>query len=179
MIITQCTLDVVFVSAICRERAICPKPIHARTRFVHQILIANVSQDLQATGKSIMRPLYYDFSLSGSFVANVTRFNVPAVIHQFMLGNYKFSFVSFTSAHSEDIGQQLLIAPVGEAGVTAKEVYLPVLGDNIGISGATWKHWWTDEDFGSGGNFVNISAPLDAIPVFYLGSKDDILSGSV
>uniref|UniRef100_A0A0W0F472 Glycoside hydrolase family 31 protein n=1 Tax=Moniliophthora roreri TaxID=221103 RepID=A0A0W0F472_MONRR len=123
--------------------------------------VKKLFQDLQATGKSIMRPLYYDFSLSDPFVANATRFNEPAVIHQFMLG------------------QRLLIAPVGEAGVTAKEVYLPVLGDNIGISGATWKHWWTDEDFGSGGKFVTVSAPLDAIPVFYLGSKDDILSGSI
>ncbi|ESK90799.1 glycoside hydrolase family 31 [Moniliophthora roreri MCA 2997] len=123
--------------------------------------IKKLFQDLQATGKSIMRPLYHDFSSSDPFVANATRFNEPAIVHQFMLG------------------QRLLVAPVGELGVTAKEVYLPVVSDKLGVSGATWKHWWTDEDFGSGGKFVNVSAPLDAIPVFYLGSKADILNGSV
>ncbi|EEB90455.1 hypothetical protein MPER_11336 [Moniliophthora perniciosa FA553] len=104
--------------------------------------VKKLFQDLQATGKFIMRPLYYDFLLSDPFVANATRFNDPAVIHQFMSG------------------QRLSIAPVGESGVTAKEV-------------------WMDEDFGSDGKFVNVSTPLDAISVFYLGSKDEILSGSV
>ncbi|EEB96193.1 hypothetical protein MPER_04713, partial [Moniliophthora perniciosa FA553] len=56
-------------------------------------------KDLQASGKSIMRPLYHDFSLSDPFVANATRFNEPAIVHQFMLG---------------------------ELGVTSKKVYLPV-----------------------------------------------------
>ncbi|KAK7018677.1 hypothetical protein VNI00_018332 [Paramarasmius palmivorus] len=117
--------------------------------------VKKLFQDLQATGKSIMRPLYYDFS-SDPFVANATRFNEPTIVHQFMFG------------------QRLLVAPVGELGVTTKDVYLPLLSDNT-----TWKHWWTDEDFGSGGKTVNVDAPLDAIPVFYLGSKDEILSGSV
>ncbi|KAK7047629.1 hypothetical protein VNI00_006397 [Paramarasmius palmivorus] len=122
--------------------------------------VKKLFQDLQATGKTIMRPLYYDFS-SDPFVSNATQSNDPAVIHQFMLG------------------QRLLIAPVGELGATTKEVYLPILNDKLGVPGATWKHWWTDEDFGPGGSVVSVSAPLDAIPVFYVGSKDDIFSGSV
>ncbi|KAL0576421.1 hypothetical protein V5O48_005557 [Marasmius crinis-equi] len=121
--------------------------------------VKKLFEQLQATGKTIMRPLYYDFSLSDSFVANATRFNDPAVVHQFMFG------------------QRLLVAPVGELGVTTKEVYLPIL--DAQHPGTSWKHWWTDEDFGAGGKSVNVSAPLDAIPVFYLGSKEDILSGNV
>jgi alpha-glucosidase (family GH31 glycosyl hydrolase) len=38
---------------------------------------------------------------------------------------------------------------------------------------------WTETDFGQGGTTVNVSAPLDQIPLFYLGSKDDIFSGNV
>lgn len=37
---------------------------------------------------------------------------------------------------------------------------------------------WSEKDFGSGGQLVNVDAPLDEIPVFYLGSKNDIFSGS-
>lgn len=42
---------------------------------------------LHATGKTIMRPLYYDFSLSDTFVATGTAVNDPRIIHQFMFGN--------------------------------------------------------------------------------------------
>lgn len=44
---------------------------------------------LQATGRSIMRPLYYDFSLSDPFVAQATGANDPLVVHQFMLGAFR------------------------------------------------------------------------------------------
>ncbi|KAG7095263.1 hypothetical protein E1B28_006036 [Marasmius oreades] len=121
--------------------------------------VKRLFEQLQATGKTIMRPLYYDFSLSDPFVANATRFNDPSIVHQFMFG------------------QRLLVAPVGELGVQTKEVYLPALDSRH--PGTSWKHWWTDEDFGAGGKFVNVNAPLDAIPVFYLGSKDDIFSGAI
>jgi alpha-D-xyloside xylohydrolase len=42
---------------------------------------------LQKTGKTIMRPLYYDFSLSDPFVVKGTQENNPAVVHQYMFGN--------------------------------------------------------------------------------------------
>lgn len=41
------------------------------------------------------------------------------------------------------------------------------------------RYRWSGKDFGQGGISVDISAPLDQIPVFFLGSKDDIMSGDV
>lgn len=40
-------------------------------------------------------------------------------------------------------------------------------------------HRWSEVDFGAGGKLVNVSAKLDEIPVFYLGSKQDILRGNI
>ncbi|ETW77514.1 glycoside hydrolase family 31 protein [Heterobasidion irregulare TC 32-1] len=118
-------------------------------------------QQLQATGRTIMRPLYYDFSLSDPFVANATAANDPLVVHQFLLG------------------PRILVSPVGEQGATSKTVYLPRLTATQLEQNFTWTHWWTDADFGQGGNTVVVSAPLDQIPVFFLGSKDDIFSGNI
>ena len=42
-----------------------------------------------------------------------------------------------------------------------------------------WVCRWTDKDFGTGGKSVTVDAPLDQIPVFYLGSKHDIFSGNI
>ncbi|KAF4576252.1 hypothetical protein EYR36_004229 [Pleurotus pulmonarius] len=123
--------------------------------------VKRLFQMLQATGRTIMRPLYYDFSLSDRFVAQGTATNDPLVVHQFMFG------------------PRLLVAPVGTPNTLVKEVYLPRLPDAAAGLNVSWKHWWTDKDFGRGGSAVNISAPLDEIPVFYLGSKDDILQGRV
>ncbi|KAJ3754565.1 family 31 glycoside hydrolase [Lentinula raphanica] len=119
---------------------------------------------LQQTGKTIMRPLYYDFSLSDPFVVVGTQTNDPTIVHQFMLG------------------PRILVAPVGELGATSKEVYLPILSDGMRKQGFTWTHWlfrWTESNFGTGGNLVTVNAPLDEIPVFYLGLKEDILNGSL
>lgn len=118
-------------------------------------------KDLQKTGKTIMRPLYYDFATSDPFIAEATRSNTPAIVHQYMFG------------------PRLLVAPVGEANVTVKEVYLPRLTASHLESKFTWVHWWSDKDFGTGGQLVNVSAKLDEIPVFYLGSKAKILSGDI
>ncbi|THU93345.1 glycoside hydrolase family 31 protein [Dendrothele bispora CBS 962.96] len=116
---------------------------------------------LHETGKTIMRPMYYDFSLSDPFVRNGTRSNDPRIIYQFMMG------------------PRLLIAPVGEPGVTTKEVYLPKLPQAWIDQRFTWTHWWSEKNLGSGGNFVNVSAGLDEVPVFYLGTKEDIFSGNI
>jgi hypothetical protein len=43
---------------------------------------------LQESGRAIMRPLFFDFSLNDEFVVNATRKNDPLVVHQFMLGIY-------------------------------------------------------------------------------------------
>ncbi|KXN83508.1 hypothetical protein AN958_01366 [Leucoagaricus sp. SymC.cos] len=121
--------------------------------------VKKLFQLLQQTGRVIMRPLYFDFSLTDDFVKNATQANDPTVIHQFMFG------------------PRLLVAPVGIQGAKTKDVYLPKLGK--AQDGMTWKHWWTDKDFGTGGKTINIDAPLDQIPVFYLGSKKDISSGNI
>ncbi|KAF9078456.1 glycoside hydrolase family 31 protein [Rhodocollybia butyracea] len=113
---------------------------------------------LQETGRTIMRPLYYDFSLSDAFVANGTQTNDPTIVHQFMMG------------------PRLLVAPVGELGATTRDVYLPMLPEAIKDQGFTWTHWWSEREF-QGGQLITIDAPLAEIPVFYLGSKSDILSG--
>ncbi|TRM67097.1 glycoside hydrolase family 31 protein [Schizophyllum amplum] len=117
--------------------------------------------DLQASGKTIMRALFYDFSLSDPAVVEGTRFNDPAIVHEYMLG------------------PRLLIAPVWQANATSWEVYLPKLPEADADHGWQWTHWWSDEVYGTGGEKVNVSAALDEIPVFYLGSKDDIFSGNV
>jgi alpha-D-xyloside xylohydrolase len=114
---------------------------------------------LQESGRTIMRPLYYDFSLTDPFVVNGTARNEGTIVHQYMFG------------------PRLLIAPVGEIGVIEADVYLPQLEDSN--EGNSWKHWWTDEDLGKGGKFVSVKAPLDQIPVFYLGDKEDIFSGNI
>ncbi|KAL1741983.1 glycoside hydrolase family 31 protein [Schizophyllum fasciatum] len=117
--------------------------------------------DLQATGKTIMRALYYDFSLSDPTVVEGTRTNDPSIVHEYMLG------------------QRLLVAPVWVSNVTSWEVYLPKLPDAYVDEGWEWTHWWSDEGYGAGGEKVNVSAGLNEIPVFYLGSKEDIFSGNV
>jgi alpha-glucosidase (family GH31 glycosyl hydrolase) len=48
--------------------------------------VKKLFQNLQQTGRVIMRPLYFDFSVTDEFVRNATRVNDPAVVHQFMFG---------------------------------------------------------------------------------------------
>ncbi|KAA1474565.1 glycoside hydrolase family 31 protein [Dentipellis sp. KUC8613] len=130
-------------------------------RYKLKPYVKKLFQDLQSNGRSIMRPLYYDFSLSDPLVANATRANSPLVTHQFMLG------------------PRILVSPVGVENATSKDVYLPHLNAEQLKQGWSWQHWWNETDYGKGGRTVHINAPLDQIPVFYLGSKDDILSGNI
>ncbi|KAJ7707128.1 glycoside hydrolase family 31 protein [Mycena metata] len=115
---------------------------------------------LQASGKTIVRGLFFDFSNDPKVVSG-TAANDPAIVHQYMFG------------------PRLLVAPNGVLGATTKEVYLPRLNSAMLAQNFTWTHWWSEEQFGEGGMTVNISAPLDHIPVFYLGSKDDIFAGKI
>jgi len=94
-------------------------------------------------------------------VRNGTQANDPLIVHQFMFGS------------------RLLVAPVGELGAKTHDVYLPKLNNAQISAGMTWKHWWTDRDNGKGGKVVTVDAPLDQIPVFYLGKKEDILNGNI
>ncbi|TFY81860.1 hypothetical protein EWM64_g2146, partial [Hericium alpestre] len=123
--------------------------------------VKKLFQQLQATGRSIMRPLYYDFSLSDPIVVSGTRANDGLVTNQFMLG------------------PRILVSPVGIENATSKDVYLPILNQEQKNQGWTWQHWWTGKDYGSEGDTFRVDAPLDQIPVFYLGNKEDILSGNI
>jgi alpha-glucosidase len=64
--------------------------------------------------------------------------------------------LTHTSGDEFMFGDALLIAPVGEAGVTERDVYLP-RGD--------WYDWWTGQRY-AGGQSVAVAAPLQRIPIF-------------
>ncbi len=53
-------------------------------------------------------------------------------------------------------GDALLVAPVGEAGATRRQVYLPA---------GTWYDWWSGQRL-AGEQTVTVDAPLDRIPLF-------------
>ncbi|MCB0025789.1 MAG: hypothetical protein KDD91_22305, partial [Caldilinea sp.] len=54
-------------------------------------------------------------------------------------------------------GPDLLVAPVMEAGVTQRPIYLP--------AGAQWTNAWSGEVL-AGGQTVTVDAPLQTIPLF-------------
>lgn len=60
-------------------------------------------------------------------------------------------------------GRDLLVAPVLEAAVSARLVYLP--------TGANWVHVWSGEVF-NGGQSIQIAAPFGQPPVFYRVGAD-------
>ncbi|MBU4433797.1 MAG: alpha-glucosidase [Alphaproteobacteria bacterium] len=60
-------------------------------------------------------------------------------------------------------GRDLLVAPVLEAAVSARLVYLP--------TGANWVHAWSGEVF-NGGQSIQIAAPFGQPPVFYRVGAD-------
>ena len=57
------------------------------------------------------------------------------------------------------LGHDLLVAPVFEAGTTARHVYLPA---------GTWYHWHTDEAH-AGRRYVVAATPMDRIPIYARG----------
>jgi alpha-glucosidase (family GH31 glycosyl hydrolase) len=54
-------------------------------------------------------------------------------------------------------GPAFLVAPVTSQGQTTKSVYLP--------SGCVWYNYWTNERY-QGGQTIQVSAPIDTIPLF-------------
>jgi alpha-D-xyloside xylohydrolase len=54
-------------------------------------------------------------------------------------------------------GPAFLVAPVTEQGATSRNVYLP--------AGSDWYNYWTNERL-KGGQTVEVSAPIDTIPLF-------------
>jgi alpha-D-xyloside xylohydrolase len=64
-------------------------------------------------------------------------------------------------------GPDVLVAPVMEAGVRKRPVYLPV--------GTEWKELKTG-DVHAGGQTLHADAPLDVIPVFVRMTADEVWS---
>lgn len=86
------------------------------------------------TGEPVMRPLFFDFP-----------------------GDQK----AWDTEDAYMFGKSVLVAPVMEAGVADREVYLP--------EGAEWTEVFTGKKW-KGGQTVNAYAPIDIIPVF---TRDD------
>ena len=87
------------------------------------------------SGAPVMRPMFFDFP------ADKTAWNVE---DQYMFG------------------PDLLVAPVMEAGVQEREVYLP--------AGTAWTDAYTKKTY-DGGQYVTVPAPVDVIPVFIRDGK--------
>ncbi len=83
----------------------------------------------QQTGRPVVRPLVYDYPEDRK---------VRTIGNEFMFGN------------------SILVAPVLEAGIDCRSVYLPA---------GQWYHWWTGRVY-SGNVWVSVDAPLGRPPVF-------------
>lgn len=92
--------------------------------------IAQLMREAHQTGTPVIRTLFYEFP------ADAKSWEVE---DQYMFG------------------PDLLVAPVMEAGVTKRAVYLP--------GGTQWKNAWTGETL-EGGQSVIAEAPLERIPLF-------------
>ena len=82
------------------------------------------------TGEPVMRPLFFDFPEDQK---------------------------AWDTEDAYMFGKDVLVAPVMEAGITDREVYLP--------EGAEWTEVFTGKKW-EGGQTVNAYAPIDVIPVF-------------
>lgn len=69
-------------------------------------------------------------------------------------------------------GPDLLVAPVTELGARSREVYLP------GGETTTWTNLHTGETF-TGGQTIDVGAPLDVVPVFARDGRDHGLAGRI
>lgn len=107
-----------------------------------------------------MRPLYMDFSISDPQIMNRSLVNDNVTTQQYMLG------------------PRLLVTPITLPNVTEWEVYLPQPAGLKGNSTKPWTYWWTNVTY-AGGKSVTVPTPLEHIPVFHLGSREDIMSGNV
>lgn len=117
-----------------------------------------IFKQFSETGRMIMRPLFMDFSITDPNIMKWTQVNNNITTQQFMFG------------------PSLLVTPVTLPNVTEWSVYLPMTANGNGSQ--PWTYWWTNQSF-LGGEIVNVSAPIEHIPLFHLGSRADILSGNV
>jgi alpha-glucosidase len=90
----------------------------------------NAFQDATKTGKPVQQPLVYHFQEDE---------NTYNISDQYMFGD------------------NMMLAPVVNAGQTSREVYLP--------EGETWVDFNTKAEF-KGGQTINVQAPLETMPIF-------------
>ncbi|PYH41772.1 uncharacterized protein BP01DRAFT_426123 [Aspergillus saccharolyticus JOP 1030-1] len=127
--------------------------IHLRYQLAQYL--TQVFERFSREGRSIMRPLYMDFEHSDG--------NVTAWVG----GNANFTTQQYM------FGPRLLVSPVTKPNVSQWEVYLPATGEK-----GRWTNWWSNETY-AGGEVVTVAAPREQIPLFYLGKREEILSGEV
>ncbi|KAL1307007.1 hypothetical protein AAFC00_005636 [Neodothiora populina] len=127
-------------------------------RYTLMNYLKAIFNEFHVSGRMIMRPLFMDFSISDSAVMQLTKNNSNVTTQQYMFG------------------PRLLVTPVTLPNVTEWDVYLPATGGNS--SAKPWTYWWTNQTY-AGGQTVSVPTPLEHIPLFHLGSRDDVLSGGV
>jgi alpha-D-xyloside xylohydrolase len=114
--------------------AICTRYMFLRERL--KPYITGLMQAAHQRGAPVMRTLFYEFP------ADPKSWDVS--------DEYLF-------------GPDLLVAPVMDAGLTQRPVYLP--------EGARWTNAWTGEVL-AGGQTITVQAPLDTIPLFVRDGAD-------
>ncbi|GKZ21909.1 hypothetical protein AbraIFM66951_007321 [Aspergillus brasiliensis] len=119
--------------------------------------LKSIFNQFHLTGRSIMRPLYMDFEKTDPKISQLVSSNSNYTTQQYMFG------------------PRLLVSPVTLPNVTEWPVYLPQTGAN---NTKPWTYWWTNETY-AGGQVVKVPAPVQHIPVFHLGSREELLSGDV
>lgn len=130
---------------------------YIQLRYQLKAYLQAIFQRLHETGRMIMRPLYMDFERSDPNIASLTQANTNVTTQQYMFG------------------PRLLVTPVTTPNATEWSVYLPQTGDN---GTRPWTYWWTNQTY-AGGQMVTVPAPLEHIPLFHLGSREEILRGDV
>ena len=112
-----------------------PKVEEVLTRYIHirealKPYITTTMQEAHTKGTPVIKPLFYDYPTD------------PA---------------AWTAKDVYLFGHDLLVAPVMEAGLRARDVYLP--------AGARWTEVATGIVY-EGGQTVHVAAPLETIPLF-------------
>ena len=114
-------------------------PILCKYLFIRERIrpyVRQLMKDAHETGAPVMRPLFYDFPKDKQ---------------------------AWQTEDCYMFGPDMLVAPVMEAGVTERSIYLP--------EGATWKDAYTGKVY-EGGQTVTVPAPIDVIPVMLRDGKD-------